>query len=97
LEVVRGVGEEHRRAGERDRDRRRELDPLRLPRREDERDERVALALEGEGAVVAERLEPAGERARLGRARREQRAVDLQRIPSTTKLCWSTVPSEKIL
>jgi hypothetical protein len=90
------VREEHRRARERDRDRGRELDPLGLARRRDERKERIVRAFVGEGAVVAGVLEPLREGSGFGERGREERAFDLQRDPSTQKLCWSTVPSANV-
>ena len=52
------LGERHRAARERDRDRGRELEPFRVLAREQQREERIVRAFEGVDAVVAERFEP---------------------------------------
>ena len=57
LQVPADVGQVHRAARERDRDRGGELEPLGVLGREREREERVVRALERVDAVVAQRLD----------------------------------------
>ncbi len=79
LEVVRGAGQCHRVAGEGDRDRGGELQPLGVLAREQQWKKRVVRALEGVHTVVAECLELL-RRLRDGRELgHRQRRIDLHR------------------
>ena len=81
--------ERHRAARERDRDRGRELEPLGVLGREQQREERVVRPFEGEDAVVADALRA---RARA-RARVEvgggERGVDFHRASASDLLRWA--------
>jgi len=78
LQVVRGLRERHRVAGERNRDRGRQLHPLGVLGREQEREERIVLTFEREDPVVARGLDRGrrgGDGAEIGN---RQRGVDLE-------------------
>ena len=80
LQVVRGLRERHRVARERDRDRGRELHPLGVLGREQQREERIVLTFEAEDPVVSrgfDRGRGGGDRAEVGD---RQCGVDLQLI-----------------